>query len=295
MILGVDLAWIDEHLPTPRTGPLAVFRDRPWSMVARVPTGAGPVYTKENRGDTRYEAALVEALARWAPDRVLTPITVDVRRGWTLLPDGGPILREVEGAEPGHWERLLADHARLQRDLAPHADEMLGLGVPDHRPAAFAANLARLPASAALTAELPALHEHNECLRHGRIPMSLQHDDLHDGNVFSDGRVFDWGDASVGHPFGVLLVSLRVAADQFQVGDGDPLVLRLRDAYLEPWSDLADRESLLAQVRAAVQLAKVGRALAWQRALAEADDAARAEWGDRVSAWLDELLTAVRF
>jgi hypothetical protein len=289
----VELAWIDEHLPTARTGPLEVFRDRPWSMVARVPTGAGAVYAKENRGDTRYEAALVQALARWVPDRVLTPIAVDVRRGWTLLPDGGPILREVEGTEPDHWERLLADHARLQRDLAPRVDELLALGVPDHRPATFEANLARLPASEALAAELPALHEDNECLRQGGIPMSLQHDDLHDGNVFADGRVFDWGDASVGHPFGVLLVSLRVAADQFQVEDGDPLVLRLRDAYLEPWSDLADRASLLAQVRAAVQPAKVGRALAWQRALAEADAPGLAEWGDPVAGWLDELRTPV--
>ena len=60
------------------------------------------------------------------------------------------------------------------------------------------------------------------------VPMRLQHDDLHDGNVFADGRVFDWGDASVGHPFGVLLVTSRVAADRFGVPDGDPLVLRLR-------------------------------------------------------------------
>jgi Phosphotransferase enzyme family len=289
----VELAWIDEHLPTARTGPLKVFRDRPWSMVARVPTVAGAVYVKENRGDTRYEAALVRALAGWVPDRVLMPIAVDVRRGWTLLPDGGPILREIAGTEPDHWERLLADHARLQRDLAPRVDELHALGVPDHRPAAFAANLTRLAASDALIAELPALRDHNECLRQGGIPMSLQHDDLHDGNVFGDGRVFDWGDASVGHPFGVLLVSLRVAADRFQVPDGDPLVLRLRDAYLEPWSDLADRESLLAQVRAAVQLAKVGRALAWQRALAGADAAALVEWGDSVAGWLDELRTPV--
>ena len=290
----MDLAWIDEHLPTARTGPLELFRDRPWSMVARVPTVAGPVYAKENRGDTRYEAALVDALSRWAPDRVLTPIAVDVRRGWTLLPDGGPILREADASGPDHWERLLADHARLQRSLAPHVDELLALGVPDHRPSNFDANLARLPASDALTAELPALRVHNECLGQSQLPMSLQHDDLHDGNVFTDGRVFDWGDASVGHPFGVLLVSLRVAADQFQVPDGDPLVFRLRDAYLEPWSDLADRDSLLAQVRAAVQLAKVGRALSWQRALAEADDAGRAEWGDAIGGWLNELREPVR-
>jgi hypothetical protein len=119
--------------------------------------------------------------------------------------------------------------------------------------------------------------------------MSLQHDDLHDGNVFADGRVFDWGDSSVGHPFGVLLVTSRVAADRFEVSDGDPLVLRLRDAYLEPWSDLASREALLADVRAAVQLGKVGRSLSWQRALVDATPDDVASFEDPIAGWLDEL------
>lgn len=285
----MDLTWLDEHLPTARTGPVDVFRDRPWSAVARIPTGAGAVYAKENRGGTRYEAALLLALARWVPARVLTPIAADVHRGWTLLPDGGPTMRESGAADPDRWARLLAEQAQLQRDVAPHAADLLAIGVPDQRPSAFDATLAGLPESPTLTAELPALRALNDRLASSPIPMSVQHDDLHDGNVFTDGRVFDWGDASVGHPFGVLLVSLRVAADQFKVAEGDPAVLRLRDAYLEPWSDLADRETLLADVRAAVQLAKIGRSLAWQRALAEADEAARAEWGGGVAGWLDEL------
>jgi hypothetical protein len=184
---------------------------------------------------------------------------------------------------------MLAAHAQLQRDLAPHAQDMVALGVPDHRPTAFGANVARLPASDALSAELANLVALNDILAASPVPMSLQHDDLHDGNVFADGRVFDWGDASVGHPFGVLLVTSRVAADRFEVSEGDPLVLRLRDAYLEPWSDLASREVLLAEVRAAVQLAKVGRSLSWQRALVDADASGLDEWGDAVTGWLDEL------
>ena len=51
------------------------------------------------------------------------------------------------------------------------------------------------------------------------IAPTLQHDDLHDNNVFAPSatggplRVFDWGDAVVGHPFGTLLVTLRVVSD----------------------------------------------------------------------------------
>ncbi|MBX6724117.1 MAG: phosphotransferase, partial [Dactylosporangium sp.] len=39
------------------------------------------------------------------------------------------------------------------------------------------------------------------------VPVTLQHHDLHGGNVFQTGQVFDWGDSVIGHPFGVLLFS----------------------------------------------------------------------------------------
>ena len=155
--------WIDRHVE--RTGPVEVVKERPWSYVVKVPTAAGTVWFKENRGATRYEAPLVAALARWLPDRVLTPIAIDAERGWSLLPDGGPILREAtDRRDIGHWERMLAAHAQLQRDLAPHASELAALGVPDHRPAAFEANVARLPATDALAAELSNLRALNRTL-----------------------------------------------------------------------------------------------------------------------------------
>ena len=79
---------------------------------------------------------------------------------------------------------------------------------------------------------------------------SLQHDDLHDANIFVpyDGvgpyRVFDWGDASVAHPFTTLLVTLRVVAYRLELAGGAPELLRLRDAYLEPWTGEHDRATL---------------------------------------------------
>jgi hypothetical protein len=119
------------------------------------------------------------------------------------------------------------------------------------------------------------------------IPASIQHDDLHDGNVFSSGRFFDWGDASVQHPFGVLLVSLRAAADQLGIEDGDPALEPLRDAYLRPRRDLAPPEQLLREVELAVHVAKVSRALSWQRSLAAGP---APEDFDPVNGWLGELL-----
>ncbi len=162
----------------------------------------------------------------------------------------------------------------MQRLLAPRADEMVGLGVPDLRPDALPAHLA----------DLLADEDRCSCRRAGRhhaaqlaaaaggpgplratgatsspppaLPPSLQHDDLHDANIFVpyDGvgpyRVFDWGDASVAHPFATLLVTLRVVADRLELADGAPELLRLRDAYLEPWTGEHDRATLVEAVPA---------------------------------------------
>jgi hypothetical protein len=281
-------AWIESVLPAPLTGPVEVTKEVPWSMVASVPTERGRFWFKENRAGTRYEAGLIGALGAWAPDRVLVPVAVEPGRGWSLLPDGGPTLRATDTTPSvAHWEQMLADHAAFQRTLTGRVDELLALGVPDVRPAAIAKQADRLPVPPTY---VETLRELCRRLDASEIPASLQHDDLHDANVFASGRVFDWGDASVAHPFGVLLISLRVATDRFGVRAGDPVLARLRDAYLEPWSDLADRASLIAEVEAAVQVTKVSRALSWERSLVGADAAALAEYGPNVQGWLDELL-----
>ena len=271
--------WIRSVLPS--AGPIEVIRERPWSLVAKVPTGTGPVWFKENRVGTVYEAGLMQALWQWAPQSVLAPLAVERERGWSLLPDGGPTLRETGEVD---WPGILARFARLQRELAVHTGRMLELGVPDLRPAQLAHAAAQLPMP---PGTMPKLQRFCDELGASPIPMSIQHDDLHDANVFADGRFFDWGDASVQHPFGVLLVSLRVAADKLGVEDGDPALSELRDAYLEPWSDLAPRAQLLREAELASHVAKVSRALSWQRSLIEADPQ---DFGDPVAGWLDELL-----
>jgi hypothetical protein len=120
----------------------------------------------------------------------------------------------------------------------------------------------------------------------------VQHDDLHDGNVFvaDDGfRFFDWGDASVAHPFGSLLIALRVAAYQMKVALGGPEMARLRDAYLRAWAAEHDPENLLRSATLAVRVAKVGRALSWRRALCGAETPVAADDSTAVVEWLAEL------
>jgi hypothetical protein len=289
------------------TGPVEP-RLRPWSLVWRVPTDAGPYWFKANNAGTRYEPALLGALARIAPGRVPDPVAVDAGRGWALLPDGGETLREAfaRGRDLAVWERVLTGYAELQLAAAPRAGELLALGVPDHRPEALPRLLAELlddreavrvgaPGGLGvgtyerLRRFLPEFGERCARLAALGVPASVQHDDLHDGNVFAaDHRVFDWGDASVAHPFGTLLVTLNSVADSFGLPAGDPALARLRDAYLDAWSGRHDRATLREAAGLAITVTKVSRALSWRRALS-CPDPAREEYAAAVPGWLAEL------
>ncbi|MGW1058725.1 aminoglycoside phosphotransferase family protein [Micromonospora rubida] len=303
-------AWVADHLGRAGrriTGPVQA-RLRPWSLVWRLPTDAGPYWFKANNAGTRFEAGLLGALARISPGRVPEPVAVDAERGWTLLPDGGETLRDAlaRDRDPAAWEPVLTGYAALQRATVPRAGELLALGVPDHRPEAMPGLLAgllddrdamRVGAPDGLTPQtherlrafVPEFEARCRRLASFGVPAVVQHDDLHDGNIFAaDHRVFDWGDASLAHPFGTLLVTLNSVAGTFELPAGDPVLARLRDAYLDAWTDRHDRADLREAAALAVTVAKVSRSLSWRRALSTPDPA-RAEYAEAVPGWLAEL------
>jgi Phosphotransferase enzyme family len=300
--------WIADQLTAlgvPATGPVERVRARPWSVQLRVPTSTGPIWFKANISGAAYEAGLVAALAGWAPDAVLAPLAVDPSRGWMLSPDGGPTLRET-APDLVQWEAMLAAYAELQRTVAGRADEMVALGVPDLRPSVLPHQLAALLEDSAVGADLgverlaaiaalaPDYGSWCADLAADGIPPTVQHDDLHDGNVFlvdNRFRFFDWADAGVAHPFGSLLVSMRVAGYLFKVEPGAPELARLRDAYLEPWTADHDRASLLRSATLATRVAIVGRSLSWQRALLGAEMPVEDDFRAAVAEWLAELVS----
>lgn len=99
---------------------------------------------------------------------------------------------------------------------------------------------------------------------------SIDHHDLHPKNIFvTDGgfTVGDWGDAVIPHPFASLLVTLGFVRFHLRVSTDDPAVLRVRDSYLDTFTDLAPRHDLIATADLACQVAKVTRALIWIRSL----------------------------
>ena len=281
-------AWIDARLAVAgleRIGELEQPRVRPWATVLRVPTSGGLAWMKAAGPATAFEAGLYALLADVAPERVLTPIAVDAERGWLLLPDGGATLGDRMAGEA--QVLALADalvlYGRLQRDLMPHADALLALGVADMRPAAMPDRFAQALAAvgdggAGLAAMTGEVREWCARLERSAIPASLDHNDLHPFNVLAEGlRFYDWGDSVVAHPFAAALVPLGV----IRGGLDEHGFTAARDAYLAVFSDLAPHAELVETLELACRVAKIARALIWDRALLTAREQGEetpAEW-----------------
>jgi len=281
---------------------------RPWSTVLRIETDGDPVWLKAPGDGARFEVPLLALLADLDAPCTPRPLEVSVELGLILLPDGGDISRVAHGGHtpPEVMIGHLAHYAALQRSLEPHVTEILAVGVDDLRPSSLPAVLARTievleqeRAPAALDADgagrlravLPAYAEACAELAGAGIAPTLQHDDLHDANILDRGPVvIDWGDSSVGHPFGSMLVTMRSMAHHHGLPSDDALFARVADAYTEPWTDVADRATLRRQVELAIRVGPVTRSLTYRRALTGVDHDAWSADADAMPDWLLEIL-----
>lgn len=289
------LAWLDEQLAAAgieRTGEVAQPRVRPWGRVIQTSTTEGTVWLKAPGPTTAFEVPLYALLHRVAPDHVLEPIAVDVDRALLLLPDGGPALadRLTGTAFADEMSRVLVQYARMQRALAPHTDELLGLGVADMRPEAMPRQFREALAvvrsyleRVGSTAEregferVIAMEETvgSWCERLTALPgqPSLDHNDLHPWNILiarlgtGQVRFYDWGDAVLAHPFASMLVPLGFVQRGLDCRLDAPDLVAVRDAYLAVFADLGAHEELVEALELACRLGKVARALVWHRAL----------------------------
>lgn len=303
-------AWIDVELARLELAVSGVVEQphvRPWSTVLRVPTTGGDVWFKASMPAVAYEVGVLPVLAARRPDCLPRLLAADRERGWMLQADGGTRLRELlaEHPDPSRWEAVLPLYADLQRAVAPDRDELLAAGAPDRRlaglPALYEDLLARQGSLSA--GELAGLHELTptvaelcEELAAHELPETIQHDDLHDGNVFvRDGAYvfFDWGDSCVAHPFFTLHVTMRVLAYNLGVDEDAPELERYRDAYLEPWTGPHTRADLLRALDPADLLGGIARALAWQLVADAVSPEVRDEYEDAVVDRLRTFLAAV--
>jgi hypothetical protein len=261
--------WIRRHVDP--VGAIETTHARPWATVMRVPVAGGVMWFKACAPVQAFEPRLTaELFARW-PDRVTEVLAADEGRRWLLLGDAGIAVREL-GNPPEAWLEALPSYAELQKGEMAHALEHVGHGVPDLRLAALPAGYERLLAN-----ELPlAIHDVNRlrdyaprftelcaALADLGIRESVQHDDLHMGNLYSDGgklRIVDWGDSSIAHPFFSLVVTFRFLEEFNHLAPDDPWFRRLRDAYLEPWGS-----GLEETFEIAISVGRFAHAIAWTR------------------------------
>ena len=310
------LAWAADGLGSAGhriTGPIEQPHIRPWSTVFRIPTDAGAFWCKAAGSGPRHESALLARFAAWRTEHVLLPLAVDTTRGWMLLLDGGPRLRDGAPQERGDhdldaWVRLLPVYAELQRSVEDRADGLVAAGVPDQRPDRLAAVLERLVEAGDLWARLdpedaeagasarPALRRRrNEVaalaaeLGSSGIPSTIEHGDLHGANILvgSEGvRFYDWGDATVAHPFGTLTTTLGSIAYRTGLDREGTEMARVRDAYTEAWTDVLPRSGLAEVAALAFDLAHIGKSSAWQRAMTGVEPVAMGEHGGAAGGWL---------
>jgi len=299
------------------TGEITQSHRRPWSTAFRIPTDSGVAWCKASAPGPAYEGPLLAAFERWGVRGAILPLAVDMERALILTPDGGQTMRETRPDGTGDhdleaWARVLHGYARLQRSTEDHADELVALGVPDLRPDRLVAILEGFVADDSIWARADAEDRDAARAARHRLPESLplitavadelatvgvaaaiQHDDLHGGNILvgpAGDRVFDWGDASVAHPFMTLTTTLNSIEHRTGLDQHGPEVRRLRDAYLDAWSDVAPLTPLVAAEERSRILGAISRAASWQRSFQDIPPDELEDDGGSTAAWLIELV-----
>jgi hypothetical protein len=247
-----------------------------------------------------FEPRLTAALATRWPDQLPRLLGWDEPRAWLLLDDAGVIARDL-GNPPELWLHALPSYAELQRGESRRAADHLAHGVPDLRTATLPSRYPEL-----LSRDLPVDQEGRDQLRRfeatfdrwcaeladAGIPDSIQHDDLHHGNLYLDhGKplILDWGDSSISHPFASLVVTFRFLERFNGLDPADPWFARLRDAYLEPWGGACHRDVF----GLAMRVGRFAHAIAWIRQRDAMDAAARVSFDEEYALVLGRALAVI--
>jgi hypothetical protein len=197
-------------------------------------------------------------------------LAVDVSRGHLLMAafDGAPLGNE----DAVRWGDGLVAMADIQKAWSGRGDEAAALGVVDRTPAAIGSELESIITDVAaspqldpgtrgcLLERLPMFHDVIGRLEAGPVPETLVHGDLHPWNVQrDDGRlvIFDWSDASWGHPFfDVTTFTSRT--------DDEAAREAMRAQYVTAWSEFADPEELRTLLADAEILSELNLAISWR-------------------------------
>jgi hypothetical protein len=244
---GAALAWADEELDRAglvRTGELEQPHVYPWSTALRLPVGDSAVWLKSVGPGSGHEPALSAALGRWVPDHVLVPLAVEPDRRLMLLPDGGRTLHDAGGstrvdAWESSWFRTLprcSRSASLTTDrpaCRPWSPTCWPTTTPGSRSRGWTQAGGPRSCGGRPRAVRGALRTPHRRWR----PLGVQRRAARRERVRVEepAPVLRLGDASVSHPFVRLLATLRMVARALDLENGHPVLLRLRDSFLDVW------------------------------------------------------------
>jgi hypothetical protein len=248
-------------------------------LVGTTSTGDGKYWLKQVGRPIGHEPALTSALERLVPRYLPEVVAAEGDRLLTRHVRRRLDFESKTGFGP-LWEHVVRRYAELQIKLVPFA---AGLPAPDASPAAITARFG--PRVEPIVAALGDV-----------IPLTLVHLSVTGKNVcIRDGEpVFiDWAAGAFGHPFSGLAKTIRQFVRHHGVRPGDVALLRLRDAYLEPWTTLAPAHELRPVFAAAYALGALCRAAAKERVLDFLPGDIRAQHAHGMAAQLEAFENAL--
>lgn len=170
------------------------------------------LYFKATGSASEFEPLLTEELFSRNPKQVVEVIASHPDHPWMLMKElKGESLRKTKDKQL--WKNCLQEYAHIQVKESRNISRLVDIGVPDRRLTILKdeielhlLDLCRTGLNKSETKQIMDIKE--DLLKmcdsmENVVPYSLDHGDLHSGNIQVVGNdivFFDWGDAAVSHP-----------------------------------------------------------------------------------------------
>ncbi|WP_414572313.1 aminoglycoside phosphotransferase family protein [Nostoc sp. CCY 9925] len=292
--------------------PIEQVKSQTRSCLLKVSTTDGKLYFKAVFGIFGKEPTLTDFLAQLYPNHLPKLLAVDTEQQWMLMWDfGGNLLSEV--ADISQWEEALRLEAEIQIQAVHQVDKLLDIGFPDRRIEQLASQIKPLFADKSallvpqndpilseteietLSSLVPQLVARCNELDGFGIPQTLIHGDFHCQNVVVTNErfiYFDWSDSAISHPFFDAGFFLHEITQEFpEVTD---VQLRLRNAYLKPWTAFMPMEELITVFQKSQILATLYQAIVSYEITKNLEVSHRWETENAVPYYLKSLLTQIQ-
>jgi len=257
-----------------------------WSSVSRILTSSGYVFLKQTPPLLGLEPIIIQILHN--KFQATVPIIIDINKNLNsfLMKDSGKAFYHFKNSE--NRTNLICDgissYKNIQDKSIPFVKDLIEIGVPDWRIKNLPSLYEELIFQKNLLIEdgFPENEINNlsctldkcislcEELNKFQIPETLDHCDLHGGNILIDEEshaitIIDWGETVITHPFFSLSFFLRGLVRYYSFQENE-----LWDILFEN-KTITDKNDLSVLVSWAKKLEPVYSALAFHRLLLSSD------------------------